>query len=255
MPSWNIHIAHVERLLAEHAAADLGIADENIFLFGNFVPDVYLGYMVPGVTYRLDYCITHVAELSPIPVPNADWFWDSYLSVRKPSSEAGFSLALGAWAHLMADRYYNGSFRTFWQTHEFPFGDELRQRKQADFDLFGRSLRISSHVEPTPALMEATWDFWAYRLLPDDVHRAIAVADGIVESNAAFSADGGYRLLSAEWMSDVFEACQERLAVWLLAWQRLRARGASTLAADIRIEAGLQPPMPDDSGWMQAHPS
>ena len=39
MPSWNIHTAHVERLLREEGAAALGVVDVNAFLFGNFVPD------------------------------------------------------------------------------------------------------------------------------------------------------------------------------------------------------------------------
>ena len=40
MPSWNIHSAHAEKLLADCGAAALGVADENAFLFGNFVPEV-----------------------------------------------------------------------------------------------------------------------------------------------------------------------------------------------------------------------
>ena len=44
MPSWNIHTAHVERLLREEGAARLGVRDVNAFLFGNFLPDIYVGY-------------------------------------------------------------------------------------------------------------------------------------------------------------------------------------------------------------------
>ena len=53
MPSWNIHTAHVERLLREEGADALGVSDVNAFLFGNLAPDVYVGYMVPDTTYRI----------------------------------------------------------------------------------------------------------------------------------------------------------------------------------------------------------
>ena len=55
MPSWNIHTAHVERLLREHGASELGIGDKDAFLMGNLLPDVYVGYMVPDATWRIDY--------------------------------------------------------------------------------------------------------------------------------------------------------------------------------------------------------
>ena len=63
MPSWNIHTAHVERLLREEGAARLGVRDVNAFLFGNFLPDIYVGYMVPVPVVRLrDYRETHFAD-------------------------------------------------------------------------------------------------------------------------------------------------------------------------------------------------
>ena len=55
MPSWNIHTAHVERLLREHGASELGIGDKDAFLMGNLLPDVYVGYMVPDASWRIDY--------------------------------------------------------------------------------------------------------------------------------------------------------------------------------------------------------
>ncbi len=60
MPSWNIHTAHVERLLREHGASELGIDDKDAFLMGNLLPDVYVGYMVPDATWRIDYKLTHL---------------------------------------------------------------------------------------------------------------------------------------------------------------------------------------------------
>ena len=155
MPSWNVHTAHVERLLTEYESGRLGIADENAFLFGNYVPDIYLGFMVPDAGFRIDYCITHRADLNRIPLPDADAFWDDYVYRRRPASPVGVSLVLGAWAHLLTDRLYNKRFRAFCKTHEVPSGEELRIRKQADFDLFGHSLCVSTCVHETIELVEA----------------------------------------------------------------------------------------------------
>ena len=68
MPSWNIHTAHVERLLADCEPDDLGIEDVNAFLFGNYVPDIYLGFMVADITFHVDYCRTWPSRTSrPFP--------------------------------------------------------------------------------------------------------------------------------------------------------------------------------------------
>ena len=225
MPSWNIHTAHVEKLLAQRKADELGIADVNAFLFGNYVPDVYLGFMVPEASYRVDYCLTHCADVNNIPVPDADRFWDDYIYRRRPKSETGLSLALGAWAHLVTDRMYNSSFRAFLQTHDAPKGEELRKCKQADFDLFGRTLGISSLVKVEPALLDAAWRFLPYRILADDVSRAADVANGIVRRNAQPPVEASYSLLDEEWMRNVFDACDMRLATWLQIWQSQEARG------------------------------
>jgi hypothetical protein len=251
MPSWNIHTAHVERLLAHHRAHDLGIEDANAFLFGNFVPDVYVGFMVPDVSMHVDYCVTHFARLSMIPVSDADLYWDFYIACRAPETPSGMSLVLGAWAHLVADRFYNGRFRTFWHTHDVPGGDEQRIAKQADYDLFGHTLGISSLVKATPELLEAAYDFRPYRILAEDVRRAVDTANRITRESANPPAGGcHFRLLDPRWFEAVFAACDERLAVWLQAWQQLEREGKPAFAADIRAQAGLQAPIPDTNDWM-----
>ena len=253
MPSWNIHIAHVERLFEGRSPEELGIADANAFLFGNYAPDIYVGFMVPEASLHVDYCLTHCAAINLIPVPDADRFWDLYVARRRPSSPAGSSLALGSWAHLVADRFYNGRFRTYSLEHDMPEGDQMRIAKQADFDLFGRSKGIASLVEPTPELLDAAWRFRPYRILPEDVKRAADAANAIVEecgSSVSNAESESYRLLSVEWITSVFDACDERLAIWLKTWQRLEAQGRTCLAADVRAEAGLPPATPDDPNWM-----
>ena len=252
MPSWNIHTAQVERLLADRDARDLGIADSNVFLFGNYVPDIYLGFMVPDITYRIDYCLTHRAKMNLIPVPDADAFWDDYIYRRRSKTPSGLSLALGAWAHLVADRFYNGRFRTYWTQHDMPEGDKLRTSKQADFELFGRSLGVSSMVQATPELFEAAQGFRAYSVLHDDVVRAIDVANAIVCGEVSPMPCEEYQLLSKGWMIETFNACNERLVTWLATWLELEESGQRASSANVRAAAGLPTATPDDPNWTRA---
>lgn len=80
MPSWNIHIAHAERLLAHDGLAARLICDRNAFLLGNVVPDIFVGYMVPGVEEPIPYRVTHFAKPEPIPKPREDEFWGTYVA-------------------------------------------------------------------------------------------------------------------------------------------------------------------------------
>lgn len=236
MPSWNIHTAHVERLLEGRVPEELGVADVNAFLFGNYVPDIYVGFMVPDASFHIDYCLTHMAEVNIIPVPDAERFWDDFIYHRRPKTDVGLSLVLGAWAHLVADQTYNRCFREFCETHEVPDGEARRKGKQGDFALFGHSLSISWCVESTPELVEAARRFLPYSILREDVEKSIVAANSIVRENAQATADGEYLLLGADWMIETFNACNERLVSWLEAWQRLEQRGEKAPAAAICAE-------------------
>ena len=252
MPSWNIHTAIVENLLDAHDAEALGIADANAFLFGNYVPDVYVGFMVPDASMRIDYCITHLAAINTTPISDADRFWDLYVARRKPLEPACTSLTLGAWAHLVADRFFNGRFRTWCNTRETPSGDELRIAKQADFAIFGQSLDIANHVEVTPELLDAAWEFRPYRILSEDVERTVAVAGEIVRAaGKPLPDEEEYQLLGTAWMQGVLDECVNRLAVWLTAWQQLEAEDAPRTASDVRRQAGMPPATSLDASWMK----
>ena len=78
MPSWNVHTAHVERLFSDRSPQALGIRDANAFLFGNFVPDIYVGYMVREVTHTIDYRDTHFVDPSYVPEPRYWEFWERF---------------------------------------------------------------------------------------------------------------------------------------------------------------------------------
>lgn len=99
MPSWNIHIAHTQRLLATVPLADLGVRDANAFLFGNLVPDVYVGYMLPKPSGILPYQLTHFADPCSIPIPREREFWDLYV---EPKAQLPTDVPLGP-AHITVE--------------------------------------------------------------------------------------------------------------------------------------------------------
>lgn len=80
MPSWNIHIAHAEGLLAKDGPVARVVRDRNAFLFGNLVPDIYVGYMVPGIVHPIPYRVTHFAKPEHIPKPREAEFWAQYVA-------------------------------------------------------------------------------------------------------------------------------------------------------------------------------
>lgn len=79
MPSWNIHIAHAEDVLARGGGLAAAVRDRNAFLFGNVIPDIRVGYMVPGIVDPIPYRITHFAKPEHIPKPREWEFWDTYV--------------------------------------------------------------------------------------------------------------------------------------------------------------------------------
>ncbi len=208
MPSWNIHIAHVERLLAEEGATGLGVRDVDAFLLGNLVPDIYVGYMVPDATTRIDYKLTHLTMRSHIPVPRCEEFWDFYcVNPRGYGAACVTDLVKGAWCHLVCDHVYNSHTRDWLARVGMRPGEEARIAKQADFADFGRTLSISRGIQVSSAVLAQCEAFPQYRVAEADAIAAARVAQGIVEENATNHLEGtpDYRLLSA----DFFEAARQ----------------------------------------------
>lgn len=200
MPSWNVHSAHVERLLHAKEPPALGICDTNCFLFGNFVPDIYVGYMVQPLTKTLSYCSTHLAADEFMPTPRYDEFWELYVTPLLsggPSPER--DMTLGAWAHLVCDHVYNLAARQVAFDAGYTPGDTVRILKQSDFDLYGKSLSISMVPQASPALVRAAHNFAQYAIEKPDVQAAIAAAQRIVAANTPPLPNPRYQLLSAEF--------------------------------------------------------
>ncbi|MBQ3337988.1 MAG: hypothetical protein IJG82_00075 [Atopobiaceae bacterium] len=181
MPSWNIHSAHAEKLLADCGAAALGVADENAFLFGNFVPDIYVGYLVKPISVWIDYKATHLARKAYIPLPDYERFWRRYVE----SYEVPPEIVLGAWCHLVCDNVYNVHTRAYIKTVHVKPGERTRIGKQRDFAAFGRTLDIERHVEATPELIAQAAAFPQYGIAEEDVHAAVAAANAFVDENRA----------------------------------------------------------------------
>ena len=65
------------------------VRDRNAFLFGSVVPDIFVGYMVPGIADPIPYRITHFAKPEPIPKPREHEFWDTYVVPLLKGAPAG----------------------------------------------------------------------------------------------------------------------------------------------------------------------
>ncbi len=219
MPSWNIHTAHVERLLRREGAARLGVSDVNAFLFGNFLPDVYVGYMVPVPAARLrDYSETHFADGGTIPTPDYRAFWERFVA-GDGAAVAGpeHDLVLGAWAHLVCDCVYNMRTRSYIASIGVKPGDVTRKRKQRDFALFGRTFDISLRPRATPELIAACAAYPQYPVVEEDVREAVAVAGRIVDENHAglIRSVPAYDLLTPELFSAASAEADETIIAGL----------------------------------------
>lgn len=204
MPSWNIHTAHVEKLLVDAEPARMGIADPNVFLFGNLAPDVYAGYVVPDASRRIEYKVTHLARPEFIPKPNAALFYARY--VRTVPANAPADLVLGAWAHLLADHYYNRRTTEYIARIGVAPGEQTRIRKQGDFDVFGRTLAIRGVPRPTEELVAQCAAFSQYAIDEADVLATIRAQQRIVRNNEVNHVEGAptYSLLTPEFFSQTF---------------------------------------------------
>lgn len=96
MPSWNIHMAQTERLLERPGAAAATVRDAGIFMFGNVLPDIFVGFMVPGAgldsPYHIPYRISHFTDPVSIPKPREWEFWNAFVG---PLAARAAALAAG----------------------------------------------------------------------------------------------------------------------------------------------------------------
>ena len=218
MPSWNIHTAHAERLLQEDGAAALGIRDVDAFLLGNILPDIYVGYMVPDITRKIEYQETHFADPNFVPEPDYGAFIEGYAN---PDVDGRVSdLVLGCWAHLVADHDYNKHVNLFISAHGIEPCTETRVKKQADFDLFGKTLRISMAPHITSSVLDQCASFTQYKLVEEDLLKSQAAMERIIEENASHHIEGtpDYQMLGSDFFATTYDKVTEHIRRGLLAY-------------------------------------
>lgn len=264
MPSWNIHIAQTEELLSRGGTLAATVRDRNAFLFGNIVPDIMVGYMVPGVSEPIPYRITHCAAEEPIPKPREWEFWETYVEpllarrvadgrdlevpvfslggeraaldrvhyakrfaaagtpvseepvalrdlppTREQLEQSVLDLVIGAWAHLLADNLWNTRVNEYLDAHGGKPSEQFRIKKQSDFDVFGRTHRISSVPHATERLLAAAEAFPQYSLERRFTYEAVGVAHEIVRTNGGEEGHAPYRLLTDEFFDTTFAEAVE----------------------------------------------
>ena len=198
MPSWNIHIAHVQRLLHEQDARSLGIRDANAFLFGNLVPDIYVGYLVQPISRKVPYRVTHFADPA------------------------------------LADNVYNAANNRYIAQRGIEPGEETRKRKQADFDLFGRTLELAIAPQVSRSVLQQAAAFPQYPIAEADAIRAIAVADDVVEQNSEhhIADTPNYCMLDASFFSQTYENVYHLMVRNLRAYAEHGALGCGEVGSD-----------------------
>lgn len=178
MPSWNIHIAHAERLLKGGGSVARAVRDGNAFLFGNLIPDIYVGYMVPGVVRPVPYRVTHFAKPEHIPKPRAGEFFDAY--VLPLARECGLLDALGddcatgggvgAPASLAAEVAHVSPAHT--PTFEWDF--DVAQTAACQRDAFATSRRALSRDELRRSLFDMVLGTWVHLLADCTWNQAVS---------------------------------------------------------------------------------
>lgn len=155
MPSWSIHLS-VAGKVYEKFHKRYGWLGENEFLFGNILPDLFEGHVVPGLSCVVDDYSTHFPKQQTIkgvtiPIPDLKRFLEQYQDKLKNS------VIFGYYCHLFTDCFWNRFFfentlrekrkkdhlpQVILQTgeiRELPF-QEVNAMKQNDFRIFCQHL-------------------------------------------------------------------------------------------------------------------
>lgn len=203
----------------ESGAHALGIRDVDAFLLGNLLPDVYVGYMVKDLTKTIEYAETHFADPNFVPEPKYGLFFERYAT---PDEDGCVSdLILGSWAHLVADHDYNKRVNEFLTAHDIKPCTETRIKKQADFDLFGRTLCISRAPHITDEVLRQCASYKPYELVASDMYKTQDAMEAIVADNAKRHVNGKphYQMLGSDFFASTFDEVTEHIRAGLTAYK------------------------------------
>lgn len=205
MPSWNLHCAHAQYVLDNYDYKKLGIEDPNCFVFGNYVPDIYVGYMVQPITKTIRYTTTHFAVPETIPIPSYNEFWDVAIQSSLDLGHRVDDIVLGTWAHLVADNIYNTYTKIWLKENNVPEGEHARVMKQGDFEKYGRTLSLKYKCEPSIRLLKQSKGFCMYSIEEVDVRASVEVANSIVDRASRYDEYfvPDYELFTSWWFEMV----------------------------------------------------
>ena len=197
----------------------MGICDVDGFLFGNLVPDIYAGHMVPDASRKIDYRETHLVDPLFVPEPDYGAFFERFAAPSADESGRVSDLVLGTWAHLVADHTYNRRFNELLEQRGLKACDDIRKQKQADFDLYGRTLDISWVPEPTDALKAGCAQLPQFPIEASDVEKTCEVVRGIVANNREHHvSEPTYELLGSDYFRTVSDEVDTRIRAGLHAY-------------------------------------
>lgn len=166
MPSWNIHIAQTENLLDRGGAVAHAVSDRNSFLFGNVVPDILVGYMVPGIEHPIPYRITHFASPEPIPKPREHEFWSTYVEPLVDELRSAPTQALSCIAPVQAPTIVEE--RAEMDRANFPEREQAERIDRAEPLAVASQASSLSQLDIKRSVLDMTLGAWAH-LLADNL--------------------------------------------------------------------------------------
>lgn len=100
MPTWAIHLATAKKI-----AKNVNI-DENLFEFGNILPDIPNGYVIKDLTHKIPHKKTHF-EVNVLVLEHLEKRYNLRKFAEKYKEKFSNPLMLGYYTHLLADYYWN----------------------------------------------------------------------------------------------------------------------------------------------------
>lgn len=102
MPNWGEHLLVANKLLKRIKT------DENLFLFGNILPDVQDGYLVQGISNIIPHKDNHYSLYSKYISEKHKYGYEFFYEKYKDKLDN--PIILGYLSHLMTDFYWNNMF-------------------------------------------------------------------------------------------------------------------------------------------------
>ena len=193
--------------------------------------------MVPDYSHKVRYGRSHQSYPGSLPIPSYKRYQRNFMDGLNPAEyllqtdfiqpnvsycsaeQCGLvdqrqlrELIVGIWCHLVCDHVYNTHTRAFLHAHHIPTGEDARIRKQADFDIYGRSLDMSRLPEASDELFAVAAAHPQYGFTHSDVEQTLQVIQRIAEENRQNSVScPQYRMLDTEFFSSAYKEAEETL--------------------------------------------